>query len=155
MTKNTIKALRQVKSGSFPSIISSSNQGQMGISSPSPNLTLLSVVEKQSCCFQTTHLLIGRLSHLSKDSPFLISISVANLKVQFNKDEFAFNYDKENFQLFALSDPLRYHVLFTLLEPVMATSTPLDSKSSYPLFSFSYKAKPPHLTQGTSNRFTF
>lgn len=45
-------------------------------------------------------------------------------------------------------------ILLTLLDSVMATSIPFDSKYSYPLFSFSYKAKPHHLTQGTSNRFT-
>ena len=82
-------------------------------------------------------------------------IIATNLDVQFNREEFCLNFDKKQFQLFSQSAPVRFHVLLTLLDPVLATSVPSSPTSkTHPVFSFSHKANPPRFTHGTSNRFT-
>ena len=159
MSKNTIKNLRQAqRSGSSP-IISPSDPDKLDNSTPVSyqNSTLESVIQKQTWRFHATHLLIGRLSNMSKDDLLAdFDIIATNLDVQFNREEFCLNFDKKKFQLFPQSAPVRFHVLLTLLDPVLATSVPSSptSNKTHPVFSFSHKANPPRFTHGTSNRFT-
>jgi hypothetical protein len=118
---------------------------------------LASTLQIKILQFRATHILVGRLKSLTKNH--LISdldILTSTLGVTYLKDDLCASIDENSFKLFTHNDPIRYHCLLTLANPVNVSSAPDGSNlqdKALPIFSFSYKANPPH-HNGTSKRYT-
>jgi len=108
--------------------------------------------------FRATHLLIGRLKsptedHLIADLDSLTS----TLGVTYLSEDLCASVDENAFKLFTHNILIRYHCLLTLATPVNVSSSPDGFKLQHkalPIFSFSYKANPPHYINGTSKWYT-
>jgi len=122
--------------------------------SPQQNSYLENAIQSKIFRFKATHLLVGRLKSLSNNDLITdLDLLTSTLGLQYQREEFCASFDGNVFQLFTHHDPVCYHCLLTLTTPVNVTSAPDGFNSedkALPIFSFSYKANPPHYLNGTS-----
>ena len=153
-----INNMRKYKALSPHSSPPESPRNSSTIQSTSDTSPLNTAIQKKIVHFKATHLLVGRLKSLSKQDLIQdLDALTSTFGIQYDRSEFSTSFDRKQFQLFSHSDPIRFHCLLTLLSPVNVSSAPdgtTKQDKALPVFSFSYKANPPHFMRGTSSRLT-
>lgn len=69
--------------------------------------------------FEATHLLVGRLKPMAKTSLLNeFDIIASTLKIEYDKEKVTTSIDTDSFKLFCHSEPIRYHCLLPLTNPI-------------------------------------